>query len=152
MCRLVQDLFGKGIHSACICPGFTDTPMLRHAIAGNARPDQAGPEQAEPPAQPAAAADEFFRNFVSLGRLLTSPEIARHAFLSVTSRSAHACCRRVAQPVFRAWLASLRTHNLHSTPARTPLTSTLTRLILFAVHNPSLNGSVLHANGGQKET
>ena len=96
MCRLVQDLFGKGIHSACICPGFTDTPMLRHAIAGNARPDQAGPEQAEPPAQPAAAADEFFRNFVSLGRLLTSPEIARHGFLSVTSRSAHACCRRVA--------------------------------------------------------
>ena len=96
MCRLVQDLFGKGIHSACICPGFTDTPMLRHAIAGNARPDQAGPEQAEPPAQPAAAADEFFRNFVSLGRLLTSPEIARHGFLSVTSRSAPACCRRVA--------------------------------------------------------
>ena len=56
------------------------------------------------------------------------------------------------QPVFRAWLASLRRDNLHSTPARTPLTSALTRLILFAVHNPSLNGSVLHANGGQKET
>ena len=115
MCRLVQDLFGKGIHSACICPGFTDTPMLRHAIAGNARPDQAGPEQAEPPAQPAAAADEFFRNFVSLGRLLTSPEIARHGFLSVTSRSVHACRVAACVPSVARQLAQ-RQPALHTCP------------------------------------
>ena len=24
-----QDLIGSGIHTACICPGFTDTEMLR---------------------------------------------------------------------------------------------------------------------------
>ena len=29
-----QDLMGKGIHTACICPGFTDTEMLR-AHLGN---------------------------------------------------------------------------------------------------------------------
>ncbi len=28
----VQDLVGSGIHSACICPGFTDTDMLRGHI------------------------------------------------------------------------------------------------------------------------
>ena len=28
----VQDLVGSGIHSACICPGFTDTAMLRGHI------------------------------------------------------------------------------------------------------------------------
>lgn len=28
----VQDLAGRGIHSACICPGFTDTTMLRSHI------------------------------------------------------------------------------------------------------------------------
>lgn len=27
-----QDLAGKGIHTACICPGFTDTDMLRSHI------------------------------------------------------------------------------------------------------------------------
>lgn len=27
-----QDLMGKGIHTACICPGFTDTEMLRSHI------------------------------------------------------------------------------------------------------------------------
>lgn len=30
----VQDLAGKGIHSACVCPGFTDTEMLRSQIGG----------------------------------------------------------------------------------------------------------------------
>ena len=24
-----QDLVGSGIHTACVCPGFTDTEMLR---------------------------------------------------------------------------------------------------------------------------
>lgn len=28
-----QDLAGTGIHSACICPGFTDTPMLQARLA-----------------------------------------------------------------------------------------------------------------------
>ena len=28
----VQDLAGRGIHSACVCPGFTDTEMLRGHI------------------------------------------------------------------------------------------------------------------------
>lgn len=27
-----QDLAGRGIHTACICPGFTDTEMLRHHV------------------------------------------------------------------------------------------------------------------------
>ena len=31
-----QDLAGRDIHTACICPGFTDTEMLRHHI-----PDEA---------------------------------------------------------------------------------------------------------------
>ncbi len=30
-----QDLSGKGIHTACICPGFTDTEMVREHFAGN---------------------------------------------------------------------------------------------------------------------
>ncbi len=32
-----QDLAGRGIHSVCVCPGFTDTEMLRH-FAGDAMP------------------------------------------------------------------------------------------------------------------
>lgn len=27
-----QDLAGNGIHTACICPGFTDTDMLRQHV------------------------------------------------------------------------------------------------------------------------
>lgn len=27
-----QDLLGSGIHTACICPGFTDTPMLQQRL------------------------------------------------------------------------------------------------------------------------
>jgi NAD(P)-dependent dehydrogenase (short-subunit alcohol dehydrogenase family) len=27
-----QDLVGTGIHTACICPGFTDTEMLRDHV------------------------------------------------------------------------------------------------------------------------
>ena len=30
-----QDLAGKGIHTVCICPGFTDTEMFRHHIDNN---------------------------------------------------------------------------------------------------------------------
>lgn len=32
-----QDLAGTGIHTACICPGFTDTEMLRQHIPEDAR-------------------------------------------------------------------------------------------------------------------
>jgi len=31
-----QDLAGSGIHTACICPGFTDTEMLRAHVPPNA--------------------------------------------------------------------------------------------------------------------
>ncbi|MDA1074014.1 MAG: SDR family NAD(P)-dependent oxidoreductase [Proteobacteria bacterium] len=31
-----QDLAGRGIHTACICPGFTDTEMLRHHVPDDA--------------------------------------------------------------------------------------------------------------------
>ena len=31
-----QDLRGKGIHTACVCPGFTDTEMLRHHVGNDA--------------------------------------------------------------------------------------------------------------------
>ncbi len=30
-----QDLFGKGITSVCICPGFTDTDMVRELLQGH---------------------------------------------------------------------------------------------------------------------
>ena len=30
-----QDLAGKGIHTVCVCPGFTDTEMFRHHIENN---------------------------------------------------------------------------------------------------------------------
>lgn len=30
-----QDLFGKGIHSVCVCPGFTDTKMLRTHLSND---------------------------------------------------------------------------------------------------------------------
>ena len=32
-----QDLHGKSIHTACICPGFTDTEMLRKHLGNDAR-------------------------------------------------------------------------------------------------------------------
>ena len=31
-----QDLAGREIHTACICPGFTDTEMLRHHVSDEA--------------------------------------------------------------------------------------------------------------------
>lgn len=32
MRSLTQDLVGRGVHTACICPGFTDTEMLRKHV------------------------------------------------------------------------------------------------------------------------
>ncbi|MCZ6888135.1 MAG: SDR family NAD(P)-dependent oxidoreductase [Gammaproteobacteria bacterium] len=36
MRAMCQDLAGTGIHTACICPGFTDTEMLREHVTGDA--------------------------------------------------------------------------------------------------------------------
>ncbi len=74
-----QDLVGTGIHTACVCPGFTDTDMLRTHL-----PDDAVSQ--------VATANAF-------GRLVAPQEIA-------------AC-------------------------------------VQFVAGQPSLNGSVLHANLGQ---
>jgi len=53
-----QDLFGRGIHTALICPGFTDTEMVR----------------------PIYDESEAFRSFiagkVSSGRLISGEEMA----------------------------------------------------------------------------
>ena len=79
-----QDLMGKGIHTACVCPGFTDTEMLR-AHLGN---DQ-----------------DVIDSIASLNgfnRLIEPREIAE--------------------------------------------------LIFWAHHNPVINGSILHAHLGQKES
>jgi 3-oxoacyl-[acyl-carrier protein] reductase len=79
-----QDLMGRGIHTAMICPGFTDTEML-HTHLGN-NPDTA------------------------------------------------------------AAIASLNSFNRLIAPAE------IAELIRWAHHNPVINGAVLHANLGQKES
>ena len=76
-----QDLVGRQIHTACICPGFTDTEMLRQHVA-----------------------DEFMeqvKDMSAYNRLVSPDEIAD--------------------------------------------------TLLWAAHNPVLNGSVIHANLGQIE-
>jgi 3-oxoacyl-[acyl-carrier protein] reductase len=78
-----QDLMGRGIHTACVCPGFTDTQMLRQHI-GNDR-----------------QVLDHFANQTSFQRLLMPREIAK--------------------------------------------------TVLFCAENASINGSVIHANLGQKE-
>ena len=42
MRALCQDLAGTGIHTACICPGFTDTEMLRAHVPADAMAAVAG--------------------------------------------------------------------------------------------------------------
>jgi NAD(P)-dependent dehydrogenase (short-subunit alcohol dehydrogenase family) len=79
-----QDLMGAGVHTACICPGFTDTEMLRTHL-GN---DQ--------------AVIDSIASLNSFNRLIDPDEIAG--------------------------------------------------LIQWAHHNPVINGSVLHAHMGQKES
>jgi NAD(P)-dependent dehydrogenase (short-subunit alcohol dehydrogenase family) len=76
-----QDLAGRGIHTACICPGFTDTEMLRQHV-------------------PEAAMDAV-RGMSAYKRLVDPDEIAN--------------------------------------------------TLLWAAHNPVINGSVIHANLGQIE-
>lgn len=78
-----QDLFGSGIHTAAICPGFTDTEMLRDHV-GNEREIL-----------------EYFCQQNAYGRLLEPREIAD--------------------------------------------------TIWFCSQSPAINGSIIHANLGQKE-
>lgn len=42
MRALCQDLAGTGVHTACICPGFTDTEMLRAHVPAEAMTTVAG--------------------------------------------------------------------------------------------------------------
>ncbi|MCB1689721.1 MAG: SDR family oxidoreductase [Halioglobus sp.] len=79
-----QDLMGSGIHTAMICPGFTDTEMLRTHLGND----------------PAVA--EAIAGMNSFARFIEPEEIAE--------------------------------------------------LIRWAHHNPVINGAVLHANLGQKES
>lgn len=79
-----QDLMGSGIHTAMICPGFTDTEMLRTHLGND----------------PAVA--EAIAGMNSFARFIEPQEIAE--------------------------------------------------LIRWAHHNPVINGAVLHANLGQKES
>lgn len=53
-----QDLVGRGIHTACVCPGFTDTEMLRSHIG------------TDPDTEAAVASQSAF------GRLIRPEEIA----------------------------------------------------------------------------
>jgi NAD(P)-dependent dehydrogenase (short-subunit alcohol dehydrogenase family) len=77
-----QDLVGREIHTACVCPGFTDTEMLRRHV-----PDEAM---------------EGVRGMSAYNRLIDPDEIAETLY----------------------WVAN----------------------------NPVINGAVLHANLGQKES
>jgi len=79
-----QDLAGRGIHTACVCPGFTDTEMLRAHVGED-------------------------------------PEILKA-------------------------IASMSTFDRLVTPAEIATT------IKFAADNQVLNGAVIHANLGQKES
>ena len=79
-----QDLMGSGIHTALICPGFTDTEMLRTHLGND-------PE-----------VEKMVAGLNSFNRLIDPAEIAE--------------------------------------------------LIHWVHHNPVINGAVLHANLGQKES
>lgn len=88
----VQDLFGSGIHCACVCPGFTDTPMLDDALEV-----QMGLEGDE-----LGAVRKAIEGMCSFGRLVQPREIAD--------------------------------------------------VVAFVAENPALNGAVLHANLGQRQS
>ncbi len=60
-----QDLAGTGIHTACICPGFTDTEMLREHV-----PDDAM---------------DGVRGMSAFGRLIEPAEIAEALFWAASS-------------------------------------------------------------------
>ena len=52
-----QDLVGRAIHTACICPGFTDTEMLREHVPTDAM--------------------DGLRSMSAYGRLINPDEIAQ---------------------------------------------------------------------------
>jgi NAD(P)-dependent dehydrogenase (short-subunit alcohol dehydrogenase family) len=54
-----QDLLGQGIHTACICPGITDTEMLQTRVGGD------------------PATLEMLRGMSGEGRLIEPEEIAK---------------------------------------------------------------------------
>ncbi len=58
----VQDLVGRNIHSACVCPGFTDTAMLRGQMGDD------------------PAVEAAITGMVSQGRLIAPEEIAETLF------------------------------------------------------------------------
>ncbi|WP_224367123.1 SDR family oxidoreductase [Hyalangium versicolor] len=78
-----QDLLGRGVHTVLVCPGVTDTELLRKRVEGN-------PETLE-----------VLRSITGEGRLILPDEIAQ--------------------------------------------------VIVFSADHPVLNGTVVHANLGQKE-
>ncbi len=82
MRAVCQDLAGAGVHTACICPGFTDTEMLRAHVPPDAM--------------------DAVRAMSAFGRLVEPAEIADALF--------------------------------------------------WAAHSPVVNGSVIHANLGQRES
>jgi 3-oxoacyl-[acyl-carrier protein] reductase len=57
-----QDMFGQGIHTVCVCPGITDTDMIRSLYSVDGL--------------------ETLRNRMSIGRLITPEEIAEALFIS----------------------------------------------------------------------
>lgn len=65
MRALTQDLAGRGIHTAAICPGFTDTEMLRQHV-------------------PAEAMDSI-RHMSAFDRLISPDEIARTLLFAAQS-------------------------------------------------------------------
>ena len=55
-----QDLAGRGIHTACICPGFTDTEMLRAHVPADAMAMISGMSAFERLVRPEEIADSLF--------------------------------------------------------------------------------------------
>jgi len=55
-----QDLAGQGIHTACICPGFTDTEMLREHVPAEVMPQIAGMSAYERLVTPEEIANTLF--------------------------------------------------------------------------------------------
>lgn len=59
-----QDLAGQGIHTACVCPGFTDTEMLRDHVPADVLP--------------------MLADMSAYGRLVEPEEIAESVFWAAT--------------------------------------------------------------------
>ena len=63
-----QDLAGEGIHTVCVCPGFTDTDMLREHVGND------------------AAVLDSLAATVTMGRLVAPEEIAETLYLCARSQ------------------------------------------------------------------